>query len=369
MKRKCFLTLSLLCVSIVVMAESNNKSMEPSMTFGLSGLGLANVELFGGFKGLEIIPGVESRFLLYTGGGYYGDSYWRDAAGTKLPYDSKDAMFNKWAVNARLGLELGILYSGWVKRNSLTANFFVKTLYNNNIKKDGKNESIFASGVPGAEGFWKSSLFTGLDFNLVSYDRFTQSYYGAGIKGSVEWTPGLAFNRLYGEADYYRLNTELKGFLPLWRNSTSAFYIADRFTADYLGGGLIPSYAQRTLGGLYQEFGAGGFIRGIPVGSNDADVKLLNNFELRMTFPTFIGYVLIPELFTFFDTGLVDNKDYKLKAIGDALYTLGGGLKTHLYYSIPGIIDLKLTLGYYVTYDVRNRRWNFLNFIIGTNHF
>ncbi|HAW86955.1 MAG: hypothetical protein A2087_06505 [Spirochaetes bacterium GWD1_61_31] len=334
---------------------------------GLDGIGLWDLGLYGGLKGLELVPDVDSRALLYLRGGYVEDYYYRDTAGLMdLAADNTD--FNKWYLVARLGLELGLVHDAILGKNSLFGRIFVRSLLAEHIFGDLVDPLLLDSGLPDMANAWETSLFAGLFLDQVGFNPWLQSNHGYALEGSVEWTPGLTFNQLNGAVDYLRANFTGKLYVPLFENDQLGLYLMDRVMADGLFGAAIPGLARRRMGGFWQTAAPGGVVRGTDNGRYDTYLKLVNNLELRFHFlPLFAtadqpeARILVPELFAFCDAAALDDLDYQF---GTVLVSAGGGLILNLRF-----IGIKFDLGYYVAYNFLEGSFSAFNLVLGGHHF
>ena len=366
MNKKNVLCLALfLIVSIIVFSQAG----EVKPAFGLGKFGLIYADAYAGLGGFEIAPGAESKALLYLGGGYFFDAYYRDEAGARLrdpDFAFPGAAFNYWGAEGALGLDLGLAYSEKLEKNWLFGQVYLKSEFHS-IVDDPANPSIIdRTSLPDKDGLWENSLFLGLTMDRICRDRLTKVSSGIKAEASAEWAPGFALNQILGNADYFRFNGKLTALLPLIQNETFSIYTGDRIVFDLLTGPEISSYAQRRTGGFFKAKGMGGDLRGLKDGQYDANIKLINNIDFRMTFPSLLGLgeIVVPELFLFFDMGLMDNLDNQLCSFADGLYTCGGGIFVDLY-----IIGMNFDVGYYISYSIPENHWNFFNLALGSHQF
>lgn len=351
------------------------EEFKPRFQFGLTSLRIAALGARFGIKDIEILPGAPSAAEAWLFGGYLSDSYWRDADGRRLdPSDagfSDRAYFGTWQGRSCVGLNLGILYSPEREKNSLSLDAY----YIMNLRKNIDNGAYLFSGAePNRSGFWENSFFLGLNFDLVGEDKGWALLKGLYSSLSAEWAPGWEWNRIYGETDYLRLDGTLLGYLPLASSDSFCCYLADRFIADALFGQAIP-YDQRYAAnvGPYaygsQLPGMGWAVRGIEAGRFDSNLKLINNFDVRFTFPSLFGRVCVPEIAAMFDMAACDDRDYRLRTGREGLYTAGLGL--YLHFTIKklfGIENIPFMAGYAACYDISEDCFSLLNFSIGSRY-
>ncbi|MBU0934266.1 MAG: hypothetical protein KKI09_00865 [Spirochaetes bacterium] len=368
--RGVLVVLLLLCLFAGLSAQDVAGGSGITADFGLAGFDMWKLELYGGLKGLQLIPGAESRVLLYAGGGYVGDAYYRDSADMVLAAGDESAAFKKAFGSGKLGLELGLLYDPALAKNNLFGRFFFKSLYESYVFDAEAPAAIEASTLPDRAGAWESSLFAGLFWDALDFNPLLQTNSGTAAEVSVDWAPGAAFNSVFGAADYVRLNASGRLYLPILESDQFGLYLTERFIADALLGTAegIPGLARRRVGGFSLSGAPGGAVRGIDSGRYDTWLKLVNNLDLRFNFlPLFStaaaprDKILVPELFGFFDAALVDNLNYVL---ADWHASVGGGLIFNIRFA-----GIKFDLGYYVTYSIMEARPNFFNLVLGAHHY
>jgi len=366
-RKLCVLLVTVQCAIFMSAQEAVSPAL--GFDFGLANIGAINLEMYAGVKGFELVPGVPSRALVYLGGGRVGDAYYRDT-NFATQVDTQHAKFNKWNAIARLGLDLGIVYDQSLQRNSVYGLFFVKSFFDSYISDDANPPAIFASGLADNTGAWETSLFAGLFWDKLVFNPRLQSRSGFATQASVEWAPGAAFNNVLGGADYVRLNSRATVFLPILETGSYGLYLANLLTLDALFGepAGIPGLARRTTGGFDRRPAPGGLVRGLDGGRHDTYLKFINNIDLRFNFlPLFSlpaspqDSILVPELFMFFDAGLIDKLDWRP---GQWLASCGGGVILNLR-----IFGIKADFGYYVSWSIPENRWNFFNLILGAHHF
>ncbi len=377
--RICLFAGALVCASAGALAQDvepaapgieplvETRHMDIKPDFGLAKLGLFSLQLYGGLKGIEIIPGAQSRALLYAGGGYVGDAYYRDlltdnvlVAQSVGKNQFPDSGFKRWFAQGKIGLDLGILYNEDLEKNMLYSMIFVKTMYTKFMPGSTSANSpiLYETDYPDRTGFFETSLYTGLYLDLVRYNTTIQTAHGVAGEVSLDWTPGLGLNKILGSAEYLRMNLTARGFYTFLESDKFGLYLAERVIADVLLGNeaSISAFARRNIGALDVFGGAGGTVRGMEEGRYDSFVKLVNNLDLRFTMLPLFGSIVVPELFAFFDAGFVDNFDYAVN-FTDGLYSTGAGLFINLSLGGATLFDI----GYYVSYSITEKRLNLFN--------
>ncbi|HON89370.1 MAG TPA: hypothetical protein PK746_07855, partial [Spirochaetales bacterium] len=124
-------------------------------TFGIGGFGMWYVEPYVGFKGLSIVQGADSQVLLYPGIGWVGDAYYREPNNTVMFDPTGDyfgAGFNKFIVNGKLGLNLGLAYDDALNKNWLYSLIFLKTTYQRHYTTNDIDPNLYFTTYPDKEG-------------------------------------------------------------------------------------------------------------------------------------------------------------------------------------------------------------------------
>lgn len=338
----------------------------PALGYGLGGIDFWGLELYAALGPFNLVNDAPSRVMAYLGGGYLNDAYYRNPAGNLVadPWDLENGRFKKIQAGTKLGLELGLLYDEAAEKNSLYSRLFMLSRWQLPVFDPDQPALLETSGLPDAGGSWQTSLFMGLYWDQLDFRPRFQSYRGYALELSLEWVPGLAFNRFFGEADYLRVNAVGSVHWPLLSLSWLELYVSNRSMADALFGDTIPGNARRSVGGFKPSAATGGMVRGMESAYHDTYLKLLNNLELRAPFLPLLDSRLVPEFFAFLDLARVDDLDYSLFRNGSFLLSSGAGLFLNI--KLGGF---KFDLGYYLSYSFTDSRWQFLNLAIGGHHF
>lgn len=343
-------------------AESDVKPI-----FGVDSVDFIYVRMYGGLDGFEFIPGAKSRFMLYLGGGYISDSYQRDIYGERVTdpeFVFPGSGFHSIALDSRLGLDLGIQYHNDLKKNWLYSRLYIMTDFQSYITDETDPSTLSQTDFPDNDGYWETSLFTSLQLDLLDIDRSDETIKGISAEAALAWVPGIGMNSVSGDADYLRFDANWSGFIPLLKNKYASLYLGDRVMFDCLFGDKIPAHAQRRMGGFKLEHATGGAVRGIDKDRFDGNLKLINNFDIRMTFPALIHPKIIPEIFAFFDMALVDNLDWVLCSFAEGIYTIGIGIFIN-----SNLFGIALDAGWYVSWDFQEEHFNPLNIKLGVHQF
>mgnify|MGYP000843948458 CR=1 FL=1 len=358
MKKLFILLIAVVCVTALSAQE---------FTFGIGNFGMWYVEPFVGLKGISIIPGADSRVLLFPGVGWVGDAYYREIDNTVMFDPTGDYLgsgFDKFIVNGKLGLDLGIAYDETLEKNWLYSYVFIKTTYQTNYAREDILPNLSYTLYPDKNGLWQNSMFLGVYLDKVRYDNNRQTASGIYAEISGEYAPSFFMNNMYGDSDFIRGNVTVKGFLPIVEGDSFSLYLGDRLVADILGGAKIPSIAARQVGGFTAYSGAGGAVRGIESGRYDSFVKIINNFDVRAPFLPLFNNLLVPEFFAFFDAALVDNLDYNLGAANQTLLTTGAGLALNL-----NLGGFHFDVGVYLSYSILENQFKAFNLMLGAHQF
>jgi hypothetical protein len=71
-------------------------------------------------------------------------------------------------------------------------------------------------------------------------------------------------------------------------------------------GASIPLVIRQSFGGLDPRVGLGGAVRGVDSGSLDANLKAVNNLELRLSGPALFTPIIVPGIVAYVDAGWFD---------------------------------------------------------------
>ncbi len=269
-------------------------------------------------QGAPLFSGVDTHYFFSFGGGYQTFGFYRNADQTTYtpPEEGKNlALYRNANLTWSGGLRQGLIYDLVRRRNLVDLVLAYNGRYDYNFKEENQGTLLFASDLPDREGGWQNSLLAGLIYDGVDVNRERCLKHGVYAEVSVETAPSFLGNQSTG-ADYTRLNGTAMGFLTLLEGREVSIYLADRVMYDYLTGDSIPVRARTTFGGYSKYPGAtrglGGGFRGVQEDRFDGYIKALNNLELRINFPRWSEYGIVPEVIVYFDAGLYDDLTRRL---------------------------------------------------------
>jgi len=312
----------------------------------------ASVRLWGadvalGWKGLRLIPGVDTVFWVSAGTGYDAENYFAGPDDAVLPADPTALRYHNFSYTWRLGVAQGILYNREQKRNLLELILLYRGRHQYYFDPNG-----VLAGLPDSSGLLQNALFTGLVFDNVRLNLTYATQRGLYVAVGAEFVPQALANTVLGASDYIDLSLVASGFLPVLETRALSVYLADRILYDRLIGddAWIPLNARCSFSALstvpigkYPFHGLGGAVRGISLDRYDGYVKLVNNLEVRLHYPSLTMFNLItPGLIAFFDAGVFDHMSRQLRfepiycstGLGLAFYGLGYELVLYGAYSI-----------------------------------
>jgi hypothetical protein len=257
-----------------------------------------------GYRGIVLVPGVQTTLWAYAGGGYETQHYYRDAAGNFMAPGSLSsgdpAAF--WRIEGawRLGIEQGLLWNERAQTNLLEAFVFYRGRYD--VNQVGAGDLLFTSSLGDRETSLSNCLQAGIAYDDVLFNRANKTRGGIAAEASVEWGPAGFLNELVGGSDYVRFNGTFWGFLPLYDaapgRSPNLFsvYLCDFTGVDYALGGQVPLYVSESLGGRDQRTGLGNIVRGMDSAAYNANLKAVSSLEVRANLPAIDLKTLWPAL-------------------------------------------------------------------------
>jgi hypothetical protein len=317
--------------------------------------------------------GVETILQATVGGGYEGFGTFRytDYTPNTVTADAADPNgnleFNSPNLQWQGGIRQGILWNPAQDRNLLEVFLYYRGRHDRYLKgrhywgsSDSEIAAIEASHEAwqslylgtDAHGIFGNSLFTGLAYDALHFDRRTKAHDGTYAEASLEISP--YFPSVLGASDFWRLNFSTKTFRTLYEARPEAsqnvftVYAGSYFSIDYADARRrMPLYVMQTFGGTELREGLADSVRGFEKHSWDTQLKIVHNFDLRLNLPviySFHGRDLLPGLVVYFDLG------YGSLYWGDPSNTPGGFLGstgiglfmdmldfayTHLYVHFP----------------------------------
>ncbi len=298
------------------------------------------------YNGFKIIPGLDTIIEDDLGAGYETDNYYRYPNGSLYSGPSGDGssvLFDRLEIVEGLGIRQGILWDQSRKRNLVEGFLFYRLHYDKSYA--GAGSLLAQSGVPDRGQILSNSLMAGVSASTLVKDNVHKTWDGLYGEASVQWGPSFFFNSI-GNADFYRLNTTLKGFRTLYASPTTgdsnffSIYVGDFISVDYTGGGSIPYYVQESTGGLDPRATTDDWVRGFETGSYGTTFKAVNNFDIRFQGPAVIWPSVVPGLYAFTDAG------YYNGFAGDPANTPGGFLASAGVGGYLDFFDLTNVTGY-----------------------
>lgn len=268
--------------------------------------------------GPDLVPGVETEYFCSLGGGLETFGFYREPDGQAYvppATGANRALYKDANLTWSIGLEQGLIYDLGRQRNLWEMLFCYHGRYDHHLVEQKPEALLFASALPDREGGVQNALLTGFRYNGVDSNPDALTKHGLDAEVSWEWAPLSLGNKGTG-ADYHRFNLTVLGFYTLVERRGLSIYLADRLIYDHLAGAYIPVRARTTIGGFskYPGFdqGLGGAVRGIAAGRFDGYRKAINNIELRLIYPEWRSYGVVPELIGYFDVGVTDQLTFSL---------------------------------------------------------
>ncbi len=305
-----FLFLSLLSFATPAcaadLAEAGGPPWETDLYLNIWGIGLGAE-----YRGLALREGVETRLKLSLCATYEDWGFYRhpDTSRYDPPSSGGDlGQYKRVDYVWSLGVRQGVLADPADGGNLVELFLFYQGLSDHNLPGGSPAGSlVFASGLPDRGGILQHSFVVGAAYDTIAENPERWTSKGCHAEVSCEAAPG----GLNGIADFQRLNVTLKWFRPLIDSDDFCLLLADRLICDRLTGDYVPIGARTTFGGLArfpgrQVPGMGDGLRGLQVGRFDGYLKILNNFEVRATFPDLLGERITLGLVAYCDLGASD---------------------------------------------------------------
>jgi hypothetical protein len=306
---------------------------------------LPNVRLWGadmtvGYRGLRLIPGVDTVFWAHLGGGWEAHALYRDftssgIVGTPTAANDPRAPYNRLTFDWQVGLSQGIVFSDRLDRSLLEGVLLAKWRLDRHYQNaNGTSALLLDSALADRDGIFDTSFLIALRVDGVDVPPKRQTHDGVYAEASAEWSPEGLFG---SPASFVRLNGHLEGYVTLAQAAHLALVAGDRLEGDLLLSPVgdvstIPVWARASLGGMnpdtYRpEAALGGAVRGVELERFDGTLKLVNNLELRLLFPEILPVAIFPGVIAHVDAGLVDyeNLDRVVRLPEDLLVSVGVG--------------------------------------------
>ena len=324
----------LLCVFLVVIGSAAASPLSAQDTAAPTWspwtfdfiLRLFGADLGVGYRGLSLLPGTQTTFWAYAGGGYEGEHYYRDGSGALLApgsiSSSGQPAFNRIEGAWRLGMEQGLAWNPRTSTNLLEVFFFYRGRYDLNQASGTLLAAALPSVLPDRDGSILNTLQLGAAYdNLLTNGHKVRD--GVSAETTVEWGPSFFFNTIQGDSDFIRLNGTIRWFFPLYDADPArllnliSVYLGEYLTIDYavgLNGTRVPLYVRQTFGGRTQNTALGSQVRGVDKGAYDTNLKAVNNLEVRVNLPAvpMPGFLaplvsdVVPGIIAYFDYGYYD---------------------------------------------------------------
>jgi hypothetical protein len=288
-----------------------------------------------GYSGFPLFEGVDTILWASAGGGYQKAAFY--PADHDSPVPAADMGYVNLNADWRLGFSQGILYNPAQDRNLLDFSF----LFVSRMQHYLDNQAIPAE-YPDRDGIWLNALVCGLVFDTVSFDRRLIVREGVYATLSTELAPRGLANDLFGDSRYARFTALAIGHKPILARPQVSVYLAERLVYDIIRGRdeEIPISVRTRIGGLTNVplhknpgsyRGLGGALRGVERDRFDGYVKLVNNLDLRVHFPSFrLPGGAVPGLVAYFDAGAYDRSSRELR-LPPVYASTGAGLVLNVF--------------------------------------
>jgi hypothetical protein len=325
MKTKALAPLALaacLGLGVLLPLRADEKPAADPWTFDFI-LRLLGADLGLGYRGVSLLPNQQTTFWVYGGGGYEHEHYYRDSTGSFLSpgeigasgaLPNADPSFTRIEGAWRLGVEQGFAWNERTSTNLLEAFLFYRGRYDLNLPANGALLTMPSLDVlPDRDSSFLNTLQLGFGYNDLLKDRHYVRN-GTSAETSAEWGPPSGFVRFNGTFTWF---VPLYDLAPEEPRNLFSVYFGEYFSVDYavgLNGNRVPLSIRQTFGGRNQDIGLGDQVRGVDKAGYDANLKAVNNIEVRanllaIPLPDFMaGFVpqVIPGILAYFDCGFYD---------------------------------------------------------------
>jgi hypothetical protein len=289
-----------------------------------------------GWKGWDIVPGVDTVLWGSVGGAWQNNLYFGAADDTVVPDrpDQDTIAYVNLNADWRFGAAQGIVFNPAQNRNLVEFLLFYRGKIQHYLYDNGVLDPL-----PERNGLLQHSLFTGLLFDNTTKDKASLNRRGIYSVLSAELAPAWLGNEVLGLSDYWRLSFIVTGYQPVLDTPAVSIYLADRVLFDRIFGNEVPVTALGSIGTLTEVpfvsdslQALGDALRGVADNRYDGYVKLVNNFDVRLHFPAWTLFKLAtPMAVAYFDAGVYDRMTRKLRfdpvycaaGLGVGLYALG----------------------------------------------
>ncbi|HUX50554.1 MAG TPA: hypothetical protein VMW73_07130 [Spirochaetia bacterium] len=272
-----------------------------------------------GVKKWHLVPTLDTIFWIYAGGAWDNKGYFRNPDGspfdgtnvTGFPQDPSVApYYDRLILDWKLGVQQGLIDNPALPQDLLSAFMFLQASTSVPLQSQSVKQLLFFSQHSAISGYdVHASLLMGFDANTEVRDPVTKVFSGYYAETSIELAPNALVNFITPGVDYNRLNFTARYFLPIYaappraNRNLFSLYAGDQIEADYLWGTSIPLSALQLLGGTQTVDGLGGAIRGLESDRYAANLKVVNNFDLRANLPSLFTPDIVPGVLAFVDAG------------------------------------------------------------------
>lgn len=301
-----------------------------------------------GYRGAEFIEGRDTIIWFGAGGYYLNQSFFRYPDGSLyyIPDGGIDADNDPhfWIFRGdwNVGLTQGFVWNDRINKNLIEGFIHYRGKFDKHFRNSEYDQLLFQSRtVSDKEGILQNSILLGAALNDVSTSPITKVKKGVYSEVSFEWGPSFFLNNLYGEADFFKLNGSIRGFLPIFelepKNGLNllSLYGGAFLLFDYTGGSRIPLNEGQSFGGLAPRAGLGGAVRGVFDAAYAAPLKGVFNIEARLNLPALFIKDIVPVLRVVFDSGYYNELDGVHQGL---LFTTGGQFGINFFdFVVPSI--------------------------------
>ncbi len=268
-----------------------------------------------GYRGFSLIPGTDTILWAYGGGGYQTQTYIRMPDGTLITGAAPgtvtvpaDINYDRWSWRWQAGIEQGFLWNSRTQQNLLEAVLFYRGRYDSNVQAS-PSQLIYQSASFDRFGLVGNAVIAGVIYDDLLFNPVNRTRNGIHAELTGEWGYPIFTGTVEGSFTYLRFNLTAKGFLPLFDAAPTAemnvfsVCLCDFASVDYALGSSVPLHIRQTFGGMKPRTGLGGALRGIDSGSLDANLKAVNNLEVRAYLPALFIRDIVPGILVFCDAG------------------------------------------------------------------
>ncbi len=303
----------------------------------------------------HLVPNLNTTLSVLAGGAWDNKGYFRNPDGS--PYTgtlldpANSPYYDRLNLMWRMGVTQGIIGNPALPQDLLSGFLFAQAGFSRPLDASTTTQLLFYPDTPGSTPVHSQSgddahvsLLVGLQANTLSQNDTTNTTSGYLLEGSLEAAPGWLVNFATANVDYWRTNVTAKYFLPIYAldpvagKNRFSLYLAERFEADYIWGSSIPLSAVQQLGGTNPVDGLGDAVRGLEKNRYSANLKIVNNLELRANLPALVYPAIIPTVLAFLDAGYYNGLPGAPAGSTTSGYAVSTGLGVSLH--VTGLGDL-----------------------------